>query len=272
MHLKEEYAYMKKKKHIVKRILTMVPTAIMILMALPLAALAAGEETTEPEMPAYTIRIGKTEGGSVSFMKDGEKVVFAEDEEMNLAFHEGDKVTLKAKAADGYEYAGCKAVSLNLDLEKEFRPEDEIVFEMPASDVEILASFEKLPELMEEIPAETPEETVAPAEETAAQAESEPAFDPEIIESLSKETYVEKTITLQEFKVSDKKDGAETRAIGDVYDFWSDPNWGEGDVLYYGNINGTTTPAYCIDHSYDRPQSYYTQISPVFLQTSLAMS
>lgn len=108
-------------------------------------------------------------------------------------------------------------------------------------------------------------ETVVPEVQTTEQQEAE-SQDAEIPET---EPAAEEVFEMKEETPAVKPKAAPLRAAGGTADFWADPNWGDGDLIYYGNVDGKTTPAYCIDHGADNPQSYYTQIDPVFYANQL---
>lgn len=248
-----------RKNGIITRTFMMMMAALMLLTAIPVSAMAASSEA--PEKTTYDAALEQTEGGKISFVIDGKPVIFKEDEDEKLSFAEGEKVELKADAEKGYQYAGFKLISEDPEQEETFEAEEEIRFEMPAHPVVIRPAFEKLPERTTK--------TGSAEAETPAEQETAPEFAPEIIEELPEEPEAEEVIELREVKVESTRSEAMLSSVGDVFTFWTDPNWGAGDVLYYGSINGATTPAYCIDHGADNPQSYYTQINPVFYANQL---
>ena len=226
-------------KQKLKRIVTLMLAVILSAVTLPCWAKA------EEAVPVYSVSVARVDGGTLCFVMDGQKAVFEEVGGLKLDFREGEKVMLKAEPDEGFTFAGCRVVSGENGYEKHYGNDEEITFDMPGHDVLVTASFEKIPE-----EAEQPQE-------------------PETDDDLSKEPYTETAVSIQENKTSDKKAAEAVRSVGDTSDFWADPNWGEGDVLFYGNINGKTTPAYCIDHGSDVPYSYYTQINPVFYANQL---
>ena len=125
------------------------------------------------------------------------------------------------------------------------------------------------PEPQEEAVQSSVEEsvgTVVPEVQTTKLQETEPQ-DAEIPET--EPPAEEAVFETKEETTAERPKAAPLKAAGGTSDFWADPNWGAGDVLYYGTVNGTTTPAYCIDHGADVPASYYTQIDPVFYANQL---